>query len=262
MAAKVPRLAELFDLSGRVALITGGSRGLGLEIAEGLGEAGARVVITARREADLRAAAETLRQAGVEVLALPGSVAEPSDVERWVQETRGRFGRIDILVNNAGVTWGAATLEMPYERWRYVMETNVNGTWLLSQAVCRALVEQGEGGRVINVASLAGLRGGRAEDLPVIGYSTSKAAVIGMTRTLATHMAPHRIRVNAIAPGFFPTRMSRGVLDAIGERIAAEVPLGRIGRPGELKGVVVFLASDASSYITGQVISVDGGATA
>ncbi|EQD30815.1 short-chain dehydrogenase/reductase SDR, partial [mine drainage metagenome] len=172
-----------------------------------------------------------------------------------------RFGRIDILVNNAGVTWGAKTLEMPFERWQYVMDTNVNGTWLLSQAVCRVMVQQGQGGRIINIASVAGLRGGRPDALAAIGYSTSKAAMIGLTRTLATHMAEHGILVNAICPGFFATRMTRGVLAQAGEQAGAGIPLGRIGRPGEIKGLAVFLAAPASSYITGQEIAVDGGST-
>lgn len=253
---------ELFDLTGKVAIVSGGSRGLGLEMAEGLGEAGARVVITARREPDLREAEATLRDRGIEVLALAGSVTEPADVQRWVTATRERFGQIDILLNNAGVTWGAPTLEMPYDRWRYVMETNVNGTWLLSQTVCRVMVEQGRGGRIINVASIAGIEGGRPDEFSAIGYSTSKAAVIGLTRTLATNMARHGILVNAICPGFFPTRMTRGLLAEIEERVAAQIPLGRIGRPGEIKGAAVFLSAPASSYITGQLIPVDGGATA
>ncbi|MDA8345454.1 MAG: SDR family oxidoreductase [Thermaerobacter sp.] len=262
MNAQLPSLTELFALQGKVAIVTGGSRGLGLEMAEGLGEAGARLVITARREPDLRDAEAHLLQKGFEVLAVEGSVADPNAVAALVAATRARYGRIDILVNNAGTTWGAPTLEMPFERWQYVMDTNLNGTWLLSQAVCRVMVEQGEGGRIINVASVAGMRGGLPDALSAIGYSTSKAAVIGLTRTLSTSMALHGILVNAICPGFFPTRMTKGILAAAGEEIGKSVPLGRIGRPGELKGVAVFLAAPASAYVTGQILPVDGGTTA
>ena len=255
----MPPLRDLFDLSDQVAIVTGGSRGLGLEMAEGLGEAGARVVITARREPELQDAAAHLRGLGIEVLTFAGSVAEPGTAPALVAATRQAFGRIDILVNNAGTTWGAPTLEMPLERWQQVLDVNLTGTWVLSQAVCRVLVEQGQGGRVINIASVAGLKGEREGVLPTIGYATSKAGLIGLTRTLASHMAPHGILVNAIAPGFFPTKMSKVVIERTGEQIAAATPLGRVGRPGELKGVAVFLASAASSYITGQVLPVDGG---
>ncbi len=262
MGEGVPGLQELFSLKGKVALVTGGSRGIGLELAEGLGEAGARLVITARREEFLREAEASLKSRGIEVAAMLGSVAEEADVRRWLEQTIAIYGRIDILVNNAGISWGAPTLEMPFERWRQVMETNLDGTWRLTQAVCRRMVDQGDGGRVINVASIAGLAGGRPDELSAIGYSVSKAGVIGLTRTLATHMAPYGILVNAICPGFFPTRMTRGILQEAEAIIAQRTPMGRIGRPGELKGLAVFLAAPASSYITGQAIAVDGGATA
>ncbi len=262
MLEQLPTLRELFSLEGKVAIVTGGSRGLGLEIAEGLGEAGARLAITARRESFLQEAEAHLRQQGFEVLALQGSVADEDAVEAVVRETRARFGRIDILVNNAGTSWGAPILEMPYERWKSVLDTNVNGTWLLSQAVCRVMVEQGEGGRILNVASVAGMRGALTEALSAIGYATSKAAVIGLTRSLAASMAPHGILVNAICPGFFPTRMTQPLLASSKEEIARGTPLGRIGRPGEIKGAAVFLCAPASAYITGQILPIDGGATA
>jgi NAD(P)-dependent dehydrogenase (short-subunit alcohol dehydrogenase family) len=262
VTGKPPSLRELFSLDGKVAIVTGGSRGIGLEIAEGLGEAGARLMITARREADLVLAEKHLQAMGRDVLTYQGSVAHPEDVEELVAAALERYGRIDILVNNAGVTWGAPTLDMPYDRWRYVMDTNVNGTWLLSQAVSRQMVRQGKGGRIINVASIAGLRGALPEALSAIGYSTSKAAIVGLTRTLAAQLAPHGILVNAICPGFFETKMTKGLLAQHGDEIAGSAPLGRIGRQGELKGVAVFLAAPASSYITGQVLPVDGGTTA
>jgi gluconate 5-dehydrogenase len=258
---QLPSLAELFDLTGRVAIVTGGSRGLGLEMAEGLGEAGASVCITARRESDLQEAAAQLESHGIATLAFQGSVTDPDAVAALLKSVRERFGRIDILVNNAGVTWGAPTLEMPLDRWQYVLDTNLTGAWILCQEVCKVMVEQGEGGRIINIASIAGLKGEAPERLTAIGYSASKAGLIGLTRTLASHMAEHNILVNAICPGYFPTRMTKGVLAERGEQIADVSPLHRVGRPGELKGVAVFLASSASSYITGQAIAVDGGST-
>lgn len=256
-----PRISELFDLKGQVAIITGGSRGLGLEMAEGLGEAGARVCITARREPDLKEAEAHLTALGIEVLAYQGSVTDPGAVTELVAAVKDHFGKIDILVNNAGVSWGAPTLEMPLDRWEYVLSTNLTGAWVLSQAVCKEMVAQGNGGRIINIASIAGLIGEDPARLSAIGYSASKAGLIGLTRTLATHMAPHNILVNAICPGFFPTRMTRVVLEERGEAVNEGSPLHRVGRPGELKGVAVFLASAASSYITGQAIAVDGGAS-
>jgi gluconate 5-dehydrogenase len=261
VARELPSLTELFDLTGRVAVVTGGSRGLGLELAEGLGEAGASVCITARREPDLQEASKRLESMGVDTLAFQGSVVDPESVAELIATVRDRFGRIDILVNAAGVSWGAPTLEMPLDRWQYVLDTNLTGAWILSQAVCKVMVAQGDGGRIINIASIAGMKGESPERLSAIGYSASKAGLIGLTRTLAAHMAEHNILVNAICPGFFPTRMTTGVLAERGEQIAAGNPLHRVGRPGELKGVAVFLASPASSYITGQAIAVDGGAT-
>jgi NAD(P)-dependent dehydrogenase (short-subunit alcohol dehydrogenase family) len=257
----LPRLSDLFDLTGRVAIVTGGSRGLGLEMAEGLGEAGASVSVTARRQPDLQEATAHLESIGIQALAFQGSVTDPEAAQRLLANVRERFGRIDILVNGAGVSWGAPTLEMPLDRWQYVLETNLTGAWILSQEVCKFLVEQGEGGRIINIASIAGLKGESPQRLSAIGYSASKAGLIGLTRTLASHMAAHNILVNAICPGYFPTRMTKAVLAERGEQIAEGSPLQRVGRPGELKGVAVFLASPASSYITGQAIAVDGGTT-
>jgi NAD(P)-dependent dehydrogenase (short-subunit alcohol dehydrogenase family) len=254
-----PSIRELFDLSGKVALVTGASRGIGFEIAEGLGEAGARVAISARRQPALGLAQSALEARGIECRAFQGSIAHPEQVEMLVKGTLDWRGRIDILVNNAGRTWGAPTLEMPLDRWREVLDTNVTGTFLLSQAVAKEMVNRGEGGTIINIASLAGLQGLNPKVMSAVGYSTSKAAVIGLTRVLSAHLAAQGITVNAIAPGFFPTAMSEAVLGRIGDEIARSIPLGRIGRQGELKGVAAFLASPAASYITGQVIIVDGG---
>jgi len=258
MAANV---RELFDLSGRVAVVTGGSRGLGLEIAHGLGEAGAQVAVTARRAEALEAARAELAAAGVDVLALPLDVSVPENAPALIEAVRARFGRLDILVNNSGITWGAPAESMPLDRWRAVIETNVTGLFVLCQAAFPLLAASGRG-VIVNLASIAGLVGSRPEHVRVAGYAASKGAVIALTRQLAAEWAPHGIRVNAVAPGFFPSRMSQAVLDRHGAEMARDVPLGRHGRPGELKGVVVFLASDAASFITGHTLPVDGGVTA
>jgi NAD(P)-dependent dehydrogenase (short-subunit alcohol dehydrogenase family) len=255
------RIQQLFDLSGRVALVTGGSRGLGLEMAEGLGEAGAKVVVTARRAQWLTSAEQTLSAAGIEVLATTCDITDPAQVAALVETVDRRFGAIDILVNNAGVSWGAPAVDMPLDKWRQVVETNLTGTFVMTQAVGRTMIAR-RSGKIINTASILGLIGEPAEVLDAIGYSAAKGGVIAFTRDLAVKWAPHGITVNAIAPGFFPTRMTEGVLAQAEHHIAARTPLGRVGRAGELKGVAVFLASAASDYITGQIIAVDGGATA
>jgi gluconate 5-dehydrogenase len=251
----------MFSLEGRVAVVTGGSRGLGLEMAEGLGEAGARVVVTARRSQWLDPAAEHLRGRGVDVLALTADVADPAGADTIVARTLEHFGRVDVLVNNAGISWGAPAVEMPTERWQQVLAVNATGPFLMARAVARPMIAQG-GGSIINIASVAGLVGTNPAVMDAVGYSASKGALIALTRDLAVKWAPHGIRVNALAPGFFRTRMSEGLLQHHGAEVEASTPLRRIGRDGELKGAAVFLASDASSFITGQVIAVDGGMTA
>lgn len=249
---------DLFSLADRAALVTGGSRGLGLEIAEGLGQSGARVAVTARRREWLDEAQRTLRAAGVDAVALAGDVSASTDVVRVVDEVIREFGRIDILVNAAGRSWGAPAEEMPLEKWREVMEANATGTFLMCQAVGRAMIAR-RYGRIINVASLAGLAGQPADVMDAVGYSASKGAIIALTKDLAVKWAPHGVTVNAIAPGWFPTRMSEKVIERAGQRLAAMIPMGRVGRPGEIKGAAVFLASDAASYVTGQVFAIDGG---
>jgi NAD(P)-dependent dehydrogenase (short-subunit alcohol dehydrogenase family) len=255
------RVQQLFSLEGRVALVTGGSRGLGLEIAEGLGEAGARVAITARREQWLAPAAERLRAAGIDVLAIRADVSQPDAVAEAVRAVLDRFGRVDVLINNAGISWGSPALDMPLERWRQVLDVNATGPFLMSKAVAPSMIAQGAG-VVVNVASVAGLVGTDPVVLDAVGYAASKGALIAMTRDLAVKWAPHGIRVNAIAPGFFRTRMSEAIIDQHASHVEASTPMGRIGRDDELKGVAVFLASDASAFITGQVVVVDGGMTA
>jgi NAD(P)-dependent dehydrogenase (short-subunit alcohol dehydrogenase family) len=255
------RAGDLFSLAGCVALVTGGSRGLGLEIAEGLGEAGAAVAVTARREEWLREAERTLRDAGIECTAAVCDVGRPDAVRALVDSVAARFGRIDVLVNNAGTTWGAPVLEMPLDRWEHVLETNLTGTFLMTRAAGRLMIERRRG-KIINVASIAGLTGHPPEVLDTVGYSAAKGGVVAFTRDVAVKWAPFNVCVNAIAPGFFRTRMTEALLDRNQARVETQIPMGRIGRPGELKGVAVFLASAASDYITGQVIAVDGGRTA
>jgi gluconate 5-dehydrogenase len=251
--------SHLFDLSGRVALITGGSRGLGEEIAEALGEAGASLMLVARRENWLQPAVERLRGRGIECQSALCDVSDAGSVAQSVRATLDHFAKIDILVNNAGVTWGAPAEEMELERWRNVLDVNLTGAFLCAQAIGREMIRQGSG-VILNVASVAGLRA-MPGGIHSAGYVASKGGLIALTRELAAKWARHGIRVNAIAPGFFPSRMSEKALDRVQAEVEQRIPMGRIGRAGELKGIAVFLASDASSYITGQTIAVDGGAT-
>ena len=255
------RVQELFDLTGRVALVTGGSRGLGLEIAHGLGEAGAVVVITARRRDWLDPALEELRAAGITADAAVCDVVDGAAVEGLVASTVDRHGPIDVLVNAAGVSWGAAATDMPAERFRWVLDVNATGTFLCCQAVGRRMVERGAG-RILNVASVTGLVGQDAAVLDAVGYTASKGAVVALTRDLAAKWGPRGVTVNALAPGFFPTRMTKGIIEHGEEALAATTPAGRIGRAGELKGAALFLVSDAASYVNGQILAVDGGMTA
>ena len=253
---------ELFDLTGMVALVTGGSRGLGRQMACALGEGGASVVLAARTRDALEAAAAELGAQGIRAVPVVCDVTHPDDVNAAVARALKEFGQIDILVNNAGTAWGAPAVEMPLDAWRRVLETNVTGTFLMAQAVGRTMIERDRGGTIINVASIAGMRGVDPRVLDAIGYSTSKGGVIALTRDLAVKWARHSITVNAIAPGFFPSQMTRWVIERRQEAILSTIPLGRLGGDDDLKGVVVFLASRAARFVTGQVLPVDGGATA
>jgi NAD(P)-dependent dehydrogenase (short-subunit alcohol dehydrogenase family) len=251
---------QLLDLSGRVALVTGGSAGLGRQMAGGLAEMGARLVLCARKKERCEQAAEELKQLGVETLALGCDVRDAASIQDAFGAAVSRFGRIDILVNNAGTAWGASVEEMTLEQWNKVLETNLTGTFLCSQAAGRIMIGQGRG-KIINITSVAGLRGSPAE-FQAIGYHASKGGIIAFTRDLARKWAIHNIQVNAIAPGWFPTRLSRAVIERNRAALLEAIPAGRFGNSEDLKGAAVFLGSDASDFVTGHVLVVDGGETA
>ncbi|WP_226657662.1 SDR family oxidoreductase [Pseudalkalibacillus hwajinpoensis] len=249
---------QLFDLTGKTAIVTGGGRGLGKQIAEGFAEAGANVVICSRKREACEAVSEELKAAGVKSLAFECDVTNQEQVQAVVDETMKEFGRIDILVNNSGASWGAPVVEMPLQAWHKVMEVNVTGTFLFAQAVGKEMIKQ-KSGKIINIASVAGLGGADPRYMDAIGYNTSKGAVITFTKDLAVKWGNYNINVNAIAPGFFPTKMSKGLIEAGGERMLETTPLNRFGTDDDLKGAALFLASNASNYVTGDILIVDGG---
>ena len=252
---------QLFDLTGKTALVTGGSRGLGLQMAQALGEAGARVVLTSRKAQDLEQAAQELQAQGIDAQWIAADCANEEDIQRLVRETMDKVGAIDILVNNAGASWGAPAEAHPTAAWDKVMNLNVRGYFLLSQAVANACMLE-RGGRIINLASIAGL-GGNPIEMKTIAYNTSKGAVMNFTRALAAEWGPRNINVNAICPGFFRTKMAEVLIDTMGEdKMAGRAPLRRLGDDEGLKGLTVLLASDAGKHITGQWMAVDGGVSA
>ena len=255
----MPTINQLFDLTGRVAIVTGGSRGLGREIAEGFAEAGARLMLCARRDQWLTPTVDALRARGVVVEGTLCDVSDPDHVQAVVDKTMAAFGQVDILVNNAGISWGDEPETMPLDKWHKVLEANLTGAFLFSQAAGRNMLER-KYGRIINVASIAGLHAS-VNGPHYAGYAASKAGMMGLTRELAACWGRSGIRVNAIAPGFFPSRLTDAIIAQAEAAIKASCPILRVGQAGELKGVAVFLAADASNYITGQVIVVDGGRT-
>ena len=251
---------QLFDLTGRVAIVTGGSTGLGYQMALGLAEAGANIVLCARKLPRCRQAADELKALGVKTVAIACDVRNQADIQAVLGQTIAEFGRLNILINNAGTSWGAPVEEMKLEHWDRVIGTNLTGTFLFSQAVGNVMVPQGRG-KIINIASVAGLRGS-PPSFQAIGYQASKGGVVTFTKDLACKWAQHNIQVNAIAPGWFPTNMSEMVIARNEEAILNRIPLKRLGSDHDLKGAAVFLASDASDYVTGQILAVDGGQTA
>lgn len=256
-------LRQLLSLEGRTALVTGGSRGLGLQIAAGLGEMGARVLISARKPEELEAACAQLRAQGVAAEWVAADGAREADVERLASEAIHHLGHVDILVNNAGATWGAPAEDHPLEAWDKVMNLNIRGVFLLTQAIGKRSMIPRHYGRIVNVASIAGLAGNPPGTMTTLAYNTSKGALINFTRALAGEWGRHGITVNALAPGFFPSKMTAGTLAAVGEAaLARYAPLQRIGGDEDLKGAALLFASDAGRHITGQVLAVDGGMSA
>ncbi|MCP3027950.1 SDR family oxidoreductase [Halobacillus sp. A5] len=254
-------IKELFDLSGKTAIITGGGRGLGKQIAEGYAESGANVVVCSRKEEACQEVSESLAELGVGTLAIRCDITNPGDIEDVINKTMERFGTIDILVNNSGATWGAPAEEMPLEAWQKVINVNVTGTFLMSQAAGRVMLSQGSG-KIINIASVAGLKGSNPEYMDTIGYNSSKGAVITFTKDLAVKWGPRGIFVNAIAPGFFPTKMSKALIEKGEDAFLQRTPLRKFGTENDLKGAAVFLASRASDFMTGEVMVIDGGSHA
>jgi gluconate 5-dehydrogenase len=252
-------LGKLFDLTGKVALVTGGSRGLGLQIAKALGEYGASLALVARKQAELDTAVKELTGAGFAATAFAADLGSQQMAATLATSVLERFGRIDVLVNNAGATWGAPAEDYPLEGWNKVIDLNVTGMFLLTQAVARAAFLPQRKGAVINVASIAGLLGNHPDMVGTIAYNTAKGAVISMTRALGAEWGPRNIRVNAIAPGFFPSKMTGKILADHGEEFLKATPLRKLGGETDLMGLALLLASDAGGHITGQTIVVDGG---
>jgi NAD(P)-dependent dehydrogenase (short-subunit alcohol dehydrogenase family) len=254
---------ELFSLAGKTALVTGGSRGLGLQMAEALGEQGARIVLSARKQSELDEAVAHLKARGVDASAIAADLSKDDQVQPLVDEAMKRLGQIDILINNAGASWGAPAEDYPVEAWDKVMNLNIRSIFLVSQAVGKASMIPRKYGRIINISSIAGLAGNPPGPMKTLAYNTSKGAVINFTRTLAGEWGAYGITVNSIAPGFFPSKMTHGLLAAVGaDNMAKEAPLSRLGDGEDLKGATVLFASDAGKHITGQTLAVDGGVSA
>jgi len=250
---------QLFDLTGKTALVTGGSRGLGLQMARALGEAGARIMLSSRKAADLEQACAELQAAGIDARWIAADCADEADIRRLADQTLERMGAIDILVNNAGAAWGAPAEDHPVSAWDKVMNLNIRGYFILSQHVAKHSMIARKSGRIINLASIAGL-GGNPPEMHTIAYNTSKGAVVNFTRALAAEWGRYNITVNAICPGFFPSKMTAGALKDGGDvALAGHAPLGRLGDDEDLKGITLLYASDAGKHITGQWLAVDGG---
>ncbi|MFS2134529.1 SDR family oxidoreductase [Duganella sp. Dugasp56] len=254
---------ELFSLAGKTALITGGSRGLGLQMALALGEQGAKVVISSRKQADLDEAVAFLTGHGVAAHAIAADLSQDAHAEALVSAALEQLGHIDILINNAGASWGAPAEDHPVEAWDKVMNLNIRSIFVVSQLVGKRSMIPRKYGRIINIASIAGLAGNPPGTMQTIAYNTSKGALVNFTRTLAGEWGRHGITVNALAPGFFPSKMTKGLLEKLGpDEISKDAPLGRLGDDEDLKGAAVLFASDAGKHITGQILAVDGGVSA
>lgn len=254
-------LRQLFDLSGRTALVTGGSRGLGLQISEALGEYGARAILTARKQNELDEAVAYLKERGIDAAAVAADVGKPEEPERVADAIAAMGGRVDILVNNAGTSWGAHTEEMPLDGWNKLMAVNLTAPFLLAQQVARRWMIPAGWGRIVNVASVEGLLGHHPRMIGTIAYNASKGGLINFTRALAAEWGPKGITVNAIAPGYFPSKLTGYVLDKHGQDLIDDTPRGQLGGDADLKGAALLFATDAGAHITGQVLAIDGGAT-
>ena len=254
-------LKTLFDLTGRTALVTGGSRGLGLTMAEALGEFGARIILTARKQGELDEAVAHLAGLGIDAIAIAADVGKPGEPARVIEAVKQAGARIDILVNNAGTSWGSKTEEMPLDAWNKLLAVNLTGPFLLAQATAREFMIPQGWGRIINIASVEGLLGHHPRMLGTVAYNASKGGLINFTRAIAAEWGALGINVNAIAPGYFPSKLTGYVIDKHGEEMRNDTPRGQLGGNDDLKGATLLLASDASAHITGQVLVVDGGAT-
>jgi len=251
---------QLLDLSGRAAIVTGGSRGLGLQIAEGLGEMGARVALTARKKDELDHAVEHLAKKGITAHAFACDVGKRDTLPGAFDQMLAKLGRVDILVNNAGAVWGAPAEDHPLEAWDKLISLNLMGTFVLSQQAAKKAMIPAKWGRIVNVASTAGLYASDPAVVRTVSYNATKHGVVGLTKQLAAEWGEHGITVNAICPGFFPSKLTRATLDTFGELMRKATPTRRLGGTEDLKGLAVLLASEASRHITGEAISVDGGA--
>jgi gluconate 5-dehydrogenase len=259
----MPQL-DLFDLDGRVALVTGGGGGIGAAIAQALGQAGALVAVTGRNAEPLQAAVERVESAGSKALAVTGDATNEADAERMVRETIDRFGRIDILINAVGGGAGKVlhpAEAYPRDAWDWIMELNVRSTLVATQAVARAMIEQGEGGSILNISSV---RANLGINAGYSAYVAAKGAISSLTRQWATEWAKYRIRVNAIMPTFVDTPQVATLLEdpVFKAGIVGRIPLGRVGETSDIVGPAIFLVSDAASFVTGQVLGIDGGLTA
>jgi NAD(P)-dependent dehydrogenase (short-subunit alcohol dehydrogenase family) len=252
---------KLMDLTGKVALVTGGSRGLGLQIAEALGEMGAMLALTARKADELAQAKEHLERMHAQVFTLTCDHSKAASVKQVIEQIMQHYGQIDVLINNAGTTWGAPAEEHPLAAWQKVMDLNVTGLFVTTQLVGKLSMIPRRYGRIVNIASIAGLLGNDMRLQRSLAYNTSKGAVVNMTRALAAEWGQYNITVNAIAPGFFPSKMTKWILGQIGDTAIAQTPLARLGGEDDLKGLAALFASDASAHITGQIVAVDGGAS-
>lgn len=252
---------ELFDLKNKVALVTGGSRGLGLQMAEALGEMGARIGITARKKDELDAAVSRLKKMAIDATAFVCDMGKREQVAQLAAAALKHYGRVDILVNNAGATWGAPAEDHPLEAWDKLVNLNLTGAFVLSQQIAKHSMIPNKWGRIINTASVAGLTASDPRVVRTVAYNATKHGLVGLTRQLAAEWGEHGITVNAICPGFFPSKMTRATLDSLAKLVLETTPTKRLGNDEDLKGLVVLLASEASRHITGQAIAVDGGAT-